>query len=420
MTLRSDPSAPIDKPEPPAMDPVLKELADLKFALDESAIVAITDPQGVITYVNDTFCKISKYARHELLGKTHRVINAGYHPSSFFGELWSTITHGRVWKGEIRNRAKDGSFYWVDTTIVPFLGADGTPYQYVSIRKEITSRKRVEQEIRQLNEEMEQRILQRTAELEEANQRLTETLEQLQEAEKLRSTFISALTHDLRTPLVAQQRAFEIFLKSKDALPPKLAGLSERLLKSTDDLLHMVNTMLETYQYEAGKTRLNLEPLPLAALVSDCFAALSPLAETRRIRLINWIPTDLGDIMADAHQLRRVFRNLVGNALENIPSGSEIRVSAARMDGDIIEIQVRDNGPGIAPELLAHLFERYFTGDRIRQKIGTGLGLYICKMIMTLHQGAIEVESTLGQGTTFYLTLPTHCKHEEIGCDEHP
>ncbi|PID03311.1 PAS domain S-box protein [Sporosarcina sp. P2] len=123
------------------------DLQNFKYALDESAVVVITNPQGVITYVNDHFCVLSEYSHEELIGKTHRVVNSGTHSKSFFADMWDTIRSGRVWRGVIRNKSKFGKFYWVHTTIVPFIGPDGKPFQYISIRQDVTSQMEAEKSL---------------------------------------------------------------------------------------------------------------------------------------------------------------------------------------------------------------------------------------------------------------------------------
>jgi len=129
-----------------------KEIADYKYALDQAAIVAITDQKGKIIYANENFCRISKYSAKELIGQDHRIINSGNHPNSYIKNLWATIASGNIWKGEFRNRAKDGSLYWVDTTIIPLLNENGKPYQYLSIRVDITERKEADEKLIQSEE----------------------------------------------------------------------------------------------------------------------------------------------------------------------------------------------------------------------------------------------------------------------------
>ena len=156
----------------------VKELSDIKYALDQLAIVTITDGKGTINYVNNKFCEVSHYSREELIGSNHRLLKSGYHDKVFYQGLWSTITKGKIWQGEIKNKAKDGSYYWVNSTIIPFMDDQGRPFQYLSIRTEITARKEVEQAL-------ENMVSKRTAELASANAEIT-ALNQKLKSENIR------------------------------------------------------------------------------------------------------------------------------------------------------------------------------------------------------------------------------------------
>lgn len=346
-------------------------------ALDEHAIVAITDAQGRILHVNDKFCAISQYSRDELLGQDHRLINSGHHPREFFRDLWHTIRQGRVWRGEIKNRAKDGSYYWVDTTIVPFLDADGKPLQHVAIRAEVTLRK--------LTEEA---LLQRTEELARSNQDLEQ--------------FAYVASHDLQEPLRAVAGCIQILQRryqgqldaQADELITHVVDGAHRMRQLIEDLLAFsrVGTRGARPEPVEADHALDLALQNLGAILEDTGAVISRQPLPR--------------VAADCTQLAQVFQNLIGNALKfRRESPPSVAISAVRQD-NLWTFAIRDNGIGIDPrhtERIFGIFQRLHTR---RDYPGTGIGLALCRRIVERHGGRIWVESQPGLGSTFFFTLP--------------
>lgn len=228
----------------------------------------------------------------------------------------------------------------------------------------------------------------------------------LKEKNELKNNFITNLTHDLRTPLMAQERAIELIVHEFEEL-----GLIEQLQltkgvdKNNKHLLRMVNLILESYQFDSNTINLKIADVDIYGLINQCFEQLNILALGKNISLINNISQDFSIIKADAGSLKRIFLNLIVNAIDNIPENSIIQISG-KIYNDTIEIVVEDNGTGISSEDISHIFDRYYTGKSDERKIGSGLGLYVCKGLVELHKGKITAESEKDKYTRFIISLP--------------
>jgi PAS domain S-box-containing protein len=355
-----------------------RELGNVWHALNESAIVAITDRAGNITHVNEQFCRISKYSRDELIGKNHRIINSGHHSRDFFVDMWKTISHGQVWEGEIRNRAKDGTYYWVNTSIVPFLDENQKPYQYVSIRYEITQRKAAEESLKVY-----------AARLESSNRELQD--------------FASVAAHDLQEPL-RKIEAFGDRLKTRfaESLGADGRDYLERMTSSAARMRRLIEDLLA---FSRVTTRAKpFEPTDLAAVAREVVSDLEVRIEQVKGRVeLGTLPT----IDADSLQMRQLLQNLIANALKfhRDDEPPVVRVEAKVNGGDCV-LTVRDNGIGFDEKYLDRIFTIFQRLHGRQAYEGTGVGLAICRRIAERHSGCITAKSALGRGATFVVTLP--------------
>jgi PAS domain S-box-containing protein len=381
-----------------ARDELRKSLSELefqKFALDQHSIVSIADRSGKIIYTNDRFSQVSQYTREELLGQDHRMLNSGYHPSSFFKEMWQTIGHGKVWQGEVKNRRKDGSFYWVESTIVPFMDEAGKPVRYVSIRTDITERKQAEE------------VMLRAKLVAE-------------EASQAKSDFLANMSHEIRTPMNG------IIGMTELALDTELNGEQREFIglikTSADSLLTIVNDILDFSKIEAGKMGIeDIEFCPQDMLTQTVRSTALRAHQKGLELLLDIDPSIPQRLIGDPGRLRQIILNLIGNAIKFTEQG-EIVVRASLREADeaarhvSLCISVSDTGIGIPVDKQQTIFESFSQADTstTRKYGGTGLGLTISTRLVELMQGNIRVESEVGKGSTFHVEVTLQRASESI------
>jgi diguanylate cyclase (GGDEF)-like protein/PAS domain S-box-containing protein len=369
------------------IDSSLQECLDFKGAIDRSALAVRTNGKGIINYVSDRVCEISKYLRTELLGYHFGILHWEYQSSELIRNLQSTLTKGEIWQGEIKTLAKDGTDYWVHAVIVPFLDFKGKPYQYLAIGFDITERKAI------------------AAVQAEAN--------------RAKDEFLAIASHELRSPLSVILGWVQLARSRKlnEAITSRALEIIERNAKLQNQ---QIDNLLDLSRLLRGKVHLNIAQVHLPSVIKSAIDILRPLADAKNIHIATVVDPAIGYILGDAERLQQVFWNLLSNAIKFTPESVAGLVQIAiESDPSGALILVNDSGCGIEPKFLPHVFDYFRPTDswNSKEQNRLGLGLSIVRQLVELHGGTVWASSPgIAQGATFGVQLPI-ANHKNVPDD---
>ncbi len=353
-------------------------LFEYKKAVDVSAIVSKADIHGNITYVNKTFCEVSGFSEDELIGKTHNVVRHPDMTKDVFKDLWKTIKAKKVFKGIIKNRNKNGSFYYVASTIVPILNNNNEIIEYLSLRYDITE--------------------------------LVEARKKAEIAQKVKSTFLANMSHEIRTPLNAIIGFSDILCESN--IDNENKENAKIISKSAKSLLHIINDVLDISKIENGKLEVELSEFSLFDLTEHIVELFSINANAKNIKFVYSVDPKLPHlIISDSMRIQQVISNLLSNAIKFTSEYGKIyfKIEVLTQDNENAKIKfsIKDSGIGMTAEQLKIIFNPFSQADSgISRKFGgTGLGLAICFDIVKILGSEIKVNSEIGSGSEFFFTL---------------
>jgi len=358
---------------------ITKELSDYKYALDESSEVVITNADFIINYVNDQFCNTTKYTKEELIGKNIKIIDSNYHSDTYFEDLYNNITNGKIWKGELRNKTKNGSFYWVDVTVVPFLNEEKKPWQYVSIRKDITARKEAEL----YNKEITGALTSRNNDLEQ---------------------FTYILSHNLRAPIASLLGLTNIladFEIDENEKRETITGISQTAHK-LDEVIRDLNNVLKVKNNNSDRTK---EIVRFSTLMAEIEISIRQYFVNEQF-LITSDFTNVNEYYSIKSYFHSIFYNLICSSIyfRKPAETCIIEVKSDISDHKLI-LTVKDNGTGFdMGDADHHVFEVY---KRFHLNVdGIGIGLFMVKTQVETLGGTIILTSKKDIGTEIRIELP--------------
>ena len=365
-----------------------KGLTDIKLALDAHAIVGITDENGKLTYVNDKFCKLSGYTRGELIGRGYDILDSGYHDDGFYKELRKIISAGNIWHGEICDARKDGSLYWVETTIVPFLNKHGRPYQYVGIQTDISERKEAVQKLRESQEHLEDKVAERTNNLKVANSEL--------------ESFCYSVSHDLQAPIRSIKGFSKALLEDyAEQLDEQACNYLDRVRNSSHRMGELIDDLLNLSK--VVRSDMVKSPVSLSMLAAN---VITQLREREPERKVDFICAPELIVSGDRRLLLAMLENLLGNAWKFTSSIDQATIEFAVMHEEMRDVFfIRDNGAGFNEKYMHKMFEPFQRLHSNEDYEGTGIGLATVQRIVRRHGGEVWAESASGNGATIFFTL---------------
>ena len=361
-------------------------LRKLSRAVEQNPnMIVITDLNGTIEYVNPSFCRLTGYAAEEAIGRTPRLLKSDETPAELFPVMWRTILSGHEWRGEIKDRAKDGRTFWSSLIISPVRDEEGAITNFVSMHETITERKAAEDATRRAKE---------LAEL----------------ASRAKSEFLTTMSHELRTPLNAVIGFSELLLTGAfgTAPNPKFEEYITYIHDSGQHLLCIINDILDVSAIDAGRVDLHEKMLGIRDVVEASIRLVAARAEAAMVTLVDQVPGDLPRLRADERRLKQMLLNLLSNAVKFTPRQGTVTISAGVNAAGGMDLTVTDSGIGMDPAGIAKALTPFGQVDSglSRAQEGTGLGLPLTVGLVRLHGGTLAIASAPGAGTTVTITLP--------------
>ena len=379
------------------------ELRKLSMALEQSPeSIVITNLEARIEYVNEAFVRATGYQRDEVIGQNPKILHSGLTPKEDHAALWAALSSGQTWKGEFINRRKDGSDYVEFAVISPVFDIDGEVTHYVAVKEDITERKRLADELDHYREHLEEVVMSRTEELEQAKT-------QAEAANRAKSAFLANMSHEIRTPMNAIIGVCHL-MQHKPGRSDEDVEYLHKIDTSARHLLTIINDILDLSKIESGRLELEKVDFSVRAVLDQVRSIIFESARSKHLAVE--VSCDAAPlwVQGDVTRFRQALLNLASNAVKFTASGS-IAIRArliARADGALtIRAEVQDTGIGLSKEAQANLFQSFVQADvsTTRRFGGTGLGLAITRRLAALMGGEAGVESEPGAGSTFWFTV---------------